>query len=274
MQYTDFFEIVSWGLVRQSYRKSTGHVRCSVAPTNFLLLGAVFLGQISTGYSVQAKKIEIQIPQAQQAPQTPQNETISMLEIAANVLEKKIQNGSAAALNQIASAFYTLGECWEKKAKEAAQQNTENKQNEHTNKAEDFYKKATNYFCKAAKAGCDEAVYNAGLAFSKLQNFDEAASFYRQCIKKDEGAPLALKAAVNLAILILEKHIAKDNVELQQLVRIGQGNTGKRAETLLQTTVIILTDMNSESDMEEGKADQSLQPKVLLTSETVTTPAT
>jgi tetratricopeptide (TPR) repeat protein len=202
------------------------------------------------------------------------------LENAVVTFEKKIQNGSAAALNQIASAYYTLGEVWEKRAQPTTKSDPINTSNsasrkgqttatvdlgEAAKKAEVFYKKATIYFCKAAEAGCKEAVYNAGLSFSKLQKFDKAAVFYRQCIKNDEDSPLALKAAVNLAILILEKHIEKDNDELQQLVKIGQKNTGKRAETLLQTTVIILTDMNSEGDSDDGTAEQALQPKVFLT---------
>jgi tetratricopeptide (TPR) repeat protein len=242
MQYTDLF------------KKISGRPLSLACP---IVFATALVGQIFSAYAVQAKKVEtVAISKA------PQNESISMLELAASVLAKKIQNGSAAALNQIASAFYTLGEYWEKNAKIIG------KTDENPKKADDFYQKAALYFCKAAAAGCPEAVYNAGLAFSKLQKFDEAADFYRKCIKVDEGSQLALKAAVNLAILILEKHVAKDNQELQQLVKIGQGHTGPRAETLLQTTVIILTDMNAESD-NEGKGDQSPQPKVLLTSETV-----
>jgi tetratricopeptide (TPR) repeat protein len=299
MQYTDLFKGI-FGRLLSFFRKTLvlGNVLTyrtqrrklrgrqyflngadSAAWRHFLRLGVpsflpiILVSQMFSAYAVQAKKIEA-APQTPQASQSRPNESIAMLELAASVLEKKIQNGSAAALNQIASAFYTLGEYWEKKAKDATLQKTGSPSDENSQKAENFYQKAAAYFCKAAAAGCHEAVYNAGLALSKLQKFDEAANFYRQCIKKDEDSQLALKAAVNLAILILEKHVEKDNEELQQLVKIGQKNAGAKAETLLQTTVIILTDMNAESDINEGNADQSLQPKVLLTSETTAAPAT
>lgn len=178
--------------------------------------------------------------------------SLNALEVAANTYEQRLKDGSAAALNQIASAFYTLAESANKAG--------------NFDKANEYYEKANTYFTKSASGGCVEAIYNSGLSFSKLKDFENAAKYYRMCIneldnKKDIDKELLLKSAVNLAILILEKHIPQNMEEIQRLLRIGQENTGKRAETLLQTTVIILTDMNSNNDDNEPKTSEIIEEK-------------
>jgi tetratricopeptide (TPR) repeat protein len=158
-----------------------------------------------------------------------------VLEQALSVYEQFLKTGSAAALNQIAAAYYTLGE----KAEEGAEYQ----------KSQEHFAKAAEYFCKAAEAGCNEAEYNAGLAYNKLKKYDKSAVHYRKCIKTcstEADADLALKAAVNLSILVLEKNVPQDMDEILSWVELCKKyNTNVKAAELLQTSVVILTDINS-----------------------------
>ncbi|MDR2464420.1 MAG: hypothetical protein LBD36_02290 [Holosporales bacterium] len=156
------------------------------------------------------------------------------LENAVTIYEQFTKTGSASALNQIAAAYFTLGE--------------QNEINNCAQKAQEFYQKAVVYFCKAAEAGCIEAKYNAGIAYNKLKTYDKAALCYRECIKhcSDNESDLALKAAVNLMILVLENNVPRNVDEIISLVKLSEMNKqNPKAEELLQTSVAILTDINA-----------------------------
>lgn len=171
---------------------------------------------------------------------TQKTKNLLALEEATNICAKYLKPGSASALNQIAVAFYTLG---------AQEKNLEKKQQ--------FFKNAAEYFCKAAQADCKEAQYNAGLAYSKLKQYKEAALHYRQCIQdcdNEKNSDLALKAALNLSILVLNKNIPQNIEEVYSWVTLGKKyNQNPKSAELLQTSIVILTDINTFS---EDKVDQ------------------
>jgi tetratricopeptide (TPR) repeat protein len=156
------------------------------------------------------------------------------LEHALTVYEQFLQPGSAAALNQIAAAYFTLGE----KAESASEYQ----------KAKECYLKAAEYFVKAAETGCREAEYNVALTYNKLKQYDKSAIYYRKCINNcGESEPdLALKAAINLSILVMEKKVAQDADEIVEWVNLCKKyNKNPKAAELLQTSVVILTDINA-----------------------------
>ncbi|MDR0631438.1 MAG: hypothetical protein LBF66_02630 [Holosporales bacterium] len=156
------------------------------------------------------------------------------LEQALTVYEQFLQPGSAAALNQIAAAYFTLGE----QAELAG---------EHQ-KAQDYFVKAAAYFVKAAETGCREAEYNVGLTYNKLKSYEKSATYYRKCINNcaELEPDLAFKAAINLSILVLEKKVPQDADEIVRWVNLCKNHqTNPKATELLQTSVTILTDINS-----------------------------
>lgn len=213
--------------------------------------------------------------------QDNKEEYIKILEDAANNVaelynDQKINNGSASALNQIAAAFYTLGEQYEKHA------NTNERK-----LSTQFYEKATIYFTKASLAGCKEATYNAGLTYSKLKKYDESSKFYRQCIqettnskqetnndqpqtaglkeKKSKTIDLALKAAGNLAVLMMNKNINSDINEIKDLLVLGKKYKDKKqAVVLLETAMVILTDLNTNAEnSNKNENDNDNQSKMI-----------
>jgi tetratricopeptide (TPR) repeat protein len=158
------------------------------------------------------------------------------LEAALSVYEQYLKTGSAAALNQIAAAFYTLGEQAESEG--------------DYQKAKEHFAKAAEYFTKAAITGCREAEYNTALTYNKLKMYDKSAHHYRKCISDctEIESDLALKAAVNLSILVLEKNVKQDTDEILSWVELCKKyNKNPKAAELLQTSVVILTDINTPS---------------------------
>ncbi|MDR1597939.1 MAG: tetratricopeptide repeat protein [Holosporales bacterium] len=178
---------------------------------------------------------------------TAQPKSTEVLEQALSVYEQFLKPGSAAALNQIAAAYYILGE--------------KSESGGEYQKAKDYFGKAAEHFCKAADAGCNEAEYNAGLAYNRLRRYDDSATHYRKCIgrcQSEVDADLLLKAAVNLSILMLDKHIPQDTDEIVRWVGFcKQYNTNAKAAELLQTSVVILTDINSLQKVDDAGNGQS-----------------
>lgn len=160
--------------------------------------------------------------------------------------EKKINAGSAAAINQIAVAFYSIAKKYEKEAKKSGPNGDEPKQ-----KAEEFYRKAAEFFHKASDAGCVEATYNAGLAHNHLGEYEQAAACYRQCLNYD-APEILLKAASNFSLLLLHHNIPGDIDTVQPLLEIGRKYKGnKRADSLTETAMLILIDL-AQDDSEGG----------------------
>jgi tetratricopeptide (TPR) repeat protein len=168
-------------------------------------------------------------------------DSVKALEQALSVYDQFLKPGSAAALNQIAAAYFTLGE------------NAENAS--EYQKAKEYFLKAAVYFERAAETGCREAVYNVGLVHNKLKLYDKAALYYRKCINNcvESEPDLALKAAINLSILVMEKKVPEDADEIVEWVNLCQKyNKNPKAAELLQTSVVILTDINSLPKAEIG----------------------
>ncbi|GHS94612.1 hypothetical protein AGMMS49949_08530 [Alphaproteobacteria bacterium] len=182
------------------------------------------------------------------------------LKVAISVWEKNIKTGSSSALNQIAAAYYTLGE-------------TAEKQNKNAPEVQECFQKAAKYFCEAADAGCKEARYNAGLAYSKLQSYANAAHHYRVCIKEDNAKEedLLLKSAVNLALLVLDKKIQPDVGEIQSWIALGnEYPQHKKSADLVQTAVVILTELSAPEGENNAEEKKNTETKAAVTKATVT----
>jgi tetratricopeptide (TPR) repeat protein len=195
--------------------------------------------------------------------------TLGYEKVLASSYGKTLIEGSAAALNQIATAFYTLGEKTEKIGNKVESQG--------------WYGKSAEFFSKAAKSGSKEALYNAGLAFSKIGDYKKAEENYKLCIKTvdekmdfaintggeretaddEKNSGLVLKSAINLVILMLDKKINLKIEEISGFVKLSEKYLNdKKSPELLQTCMILLTDLNTtEGKSEEDSKDMSV-PKV------------
>jgi tetratricopeptide (TPR) repeat protein len=161
-----------------------------------------------------------------------------LMKVAA-MLAERTQNCGSGVLNQIGSAFYTLA--------------IRKEHSGEPNEVPCLLEKALSLFDKAASAGCPEAMYNAALAATKLKKYSEAAEHYRNCIAKGEvkDQELVLKAAVNLSILIFEKHVNPKDGEISRLIEIGERGNDSNSEALLRTVMLTLTEMNSVPSVEQ-----------------------
>ncbi|MDR1208360.1 MAG: hypothetical protein LBJ89_03345 [Holosporales bacterium] len=191
------------------------------------------------------------------APSGGKSKSAEALEHALTVFEQFLQPGSAAALNQIAAAYFTLGE--------QAESTSEYQ------KAKECFLKAAQYFAKAAETGCREAEYNVGLTFNKLKQYDKSAIYYRKCINNccESEPDLALKAAINLSILVMEKKVPQDADEIVEWVNLCKKyNKNPKAAELLQTSVVILTDINSLPKTE--KTNNTVETEAVITPSSAT----
>lgn len=173
----------------------------------------------------------------------------------------QIGEGSMHSLNQIGHAYFALAE--------------------KATSLEDkmlYYQKAAEAFVKAAKAGCVEAVYNAGLAFNKLSelgsqkgntqevlnNEQSAAEFYRQSVNRQKDhKDLALKAAINLSILVLNAKIKANTKEITNWIKLAKDTANlspKKSSLLLETAMTILLKMSTDTD--KAKSDSRQEGKV------------
>lgn len=171
---------------------------------------------------------------------------------------EQIGEGSMQSLNQIGHAYFDLAE----KASSTADKVK-------------HYEKASEAFVKAADAGCAEAIYNAGLAFNKLgelaaedaqmsaQHNGQAAKFYRLIVSQQKvHKDLALKAAINLAILVLNAKVQADTTEIAgwiDLAKEAVATSPKKAKSLMDTSMAILLKMSSP----DAKATTEPKPETV-----------
>lgn len=206
---------------------------------------AGFMGSLMavTGSQVEAKEEKQEAQKTTGKEQTQDVE--KAMEKALHVYEQ-VAAGSMQSLNQMALACFHLAE------------KTEDVQ-EQVSK----YEKAALTFDKAAKAGCAEAEYNAGLTFNKLgdlykrtnamqasQAYETAAAYYRKSVVSNKEHPdLALKAAINLAIMMLNEDIPVATEEMSKWVELAHflaQQYPKKVKALMDTVMAIFIKIESK----------------------------
>lgn len=177
------------------------------------LLALVFmLGSASDVYSGPASKVvaEKTVKKVEQKDKEIDLKAVfALLDAGVTVYEQFLGQGSASALNQIATSYYVMAESMEDREK-----------------AVDYYKRAAYYFEKAAEAGISEARYNAGLVRSKLGEYAAAADHYWLCCKwalTKENVTIVLKAALNWVVLIVDGNDHPSLEKFKRLLGVLQG---------------------------------------------------
>lgn len=184
-------------------------------------------------------------------------------------LYEQLAEGSMQSLNQMALACFHLAE-----------------KTDDINEQIARFEKAALTFEKAAAAGCAEAKYNAGLTLNKLgdvykrvdaaragQAFETAATAYRQCIAEQKKHPdLALKAAINLALMMLNGDIPIVTEEMSSWVELAQTlkpRYPKKVKDLMDTVMAIFIKLEaSEEKKNESTATTPMASESVKTEQT------
>lgn len=219
--------------------------------TGFAML-ASFMGtlMVAMGSQLEAKEEEQEPQKTTKAKKS--KDVAKAMEKALYVYEQ-VAAGSMQSLNQMALACFHLAE------------KTEDVQEQVSR-----YEKAALTFDKAAKAGCAEAQYNAGLTFNKLgdlykrtdlaqanQAYETSATYYRQSVASNKEHPdLALKAAINLAIMMLNGDIPVVTEEMSKWVELAHSlaqQYPKKVKALMDTVMAIFIKIESKDEASKEK---------------------
>lgn len=223
---------------------------------SFILGGIQVVTATAEAQDEEAVEVQQEATAFKKAPDNQAEELEQAINGVAEVYGQ-IGKGSAAALNQIAAAFYALGERWEK-------------QNDKE-KAKEFFEKSVGFFDKSVQAGCKEALYNKGLAHNHLHQYQEAAACYQTCIEQcgstEKDTDLALKSAGNWAVLILNHRVTATVPEVRKLLVLGTKNKKhQRSGMLLETAMVILTEMTQTDSAPNAVSQKATIQKTALKS--------